>query len=153
VRLAYRDVASATNRVTLIAALIPTRAVTTHTLHCLKTPLPLERQLTLCALLNSFVANYLVRLRVNTHVTVAITSRLPVPVLDAEDPDAKRLANFARALGEADAPVEELREYVELQALTARVYRLTKPELAHILETFPLIPAALRAEVLELGVD
>jgi hypothetical protein len=34
-RLAYRDVASATNRLTLIAAVIPARAATTHTLFCL----------------------------------------------------------------------------------------------------------------------
>ena len=35
-RVAYRDVASATNRLTLIAAVIPARAVTTHTLFCLR---------------------------------------------------------------------------------------------------------------------
>ena len=58
-RLAYRDIASATNRLTLIAAIVPARAVTTHTLFCLKTPLPLDAQQVLCALLNSFVANYL----------------------------------------------------------------------------------------------
>ena len=43
-RLAYRDVASATNRLTLIAAIVPARAVTTHTLFCLKTRLPLAEQ-------------------------------------------------------------------------------------------------------------
>ena len=82
-RLAYRDIASATNRLTLIAAIIPPRAVTTHTLFCLKTPLPADAQHVLCALLNSFVANYLVRLRVNTHVTVALVSRLPCPSSEA----------------------------------------------------------------------
>src|ERR671924_3123 len=87
-RLAYRDIASATNRLTLIAAIVPARAVTTHTLFCLRTPLSLERQLVLCALLNSFVANYLVRLRVNTHVTAAIMSKLHVPVVADGDPIA-----------------------------------------------------------------
>ncbi len=43
-RLAYRDVASATNRVTLIAALLPARSVSTHTLFCLKTELPRRSQ-------------------------------------------------------------------------------------------------------------
>ena len=62
-RLAYRDVASATNRLTLIAAIIPARAVTTHTLFCLRTRLPMVEQHVLCALLNSFVANYLIRLQ------------------------------------------------------------------------------------------
>jgi hypothetical protein len=150
VRLAYRDVASATNRLTLIAALVPARAVTTHTLLCLRTPLTPDRQLALCALLNSFVANYLVRLRVNTHVTVAITSRLPVPALDEDDPRARRLADLARTLADAITPVEEMREYVELQALAASAYGLTRAELAHILETFPLIPLGIRAAVLDV---
>ena len=34
----------------------------------------------LCGLFNSFVVNYLVRLRVTTHVTTAIVERLPVPL-------------------------------------------------------------------------
>ncbi len=122
-RLAYRDVASATNRLTLIAAIVPARAVTTHTLFCLRTPISRERQLVLCALLNSFVANYLVRLRVNTHVTVGIMSRLPVPVVADDDVIAARLAALARALSESTAAVEEMPEYIELQALVARALR------------------------------
>src|SRR5207245_1641470 len=71
-RLAYRDVASSTNRLTLIAAIIPATAVTTHTLFVLRTDMSDERQRVLCALLNSYVANYLIRMRVSTHVTTAI---------------------------------------------------------------------------------
>lgn len=147
-RLAYRDVASATNRLTLIAAIVPARAVTTHTLFCLRTPMPRDRQQTLCALLNSFVANYLVRLRVNTHVTIAITSKLPVPHLAETDPAAVRLAGLAEALSEGREPVERMAEYVDLQALAARVYGLSAEELAHVLGTFPLIPSSLREAVL-----
>ena len=42
-RLAYRDVASATNRLTLIAAILPPRCVSTHTVFCLRTPLSAAR--------------------------------------------------------------------------------------------------------------
>src|SRR6185369_5476667 len=59
-RLAYRDVASATNRVTLIAALLPRGVVSTHTVFCLRTPLPLSAQYFLCGIFNSLVVNYLV---------------------------------------------------------------------------------------------
>ena len=38
-RIAYRDVASATNKLTLIAAMLPRGTVSTHTVFCLKTPL------------------------------------------------------------------------------------------------------------------
>jgi hypothetical protein len=43
-RLAFRDVTSATNRLTLIAAIVPARAVTTHTVFCLRTELAMNDQ-------------------------------------------------------------------------------------------------------------
>ncbi len=147
-RLAYRDVASATNRLTLIAALIPSRAVTTHTLLCLKEALPLADQRVLCALLNSFVTNYLVRLRVTTHVTAALISRLPVPVVRAGHPQFERLAFLAQALAEGHQRADAMPEYVELQVIVASLYALHEQELAHILSTFPLVPSEIRSEVL-----
>jgi Eco57I restriction-modification methylase len=147
-RLAYRDVASATNRLTLIAAIVPARAVTTHTLFCLKTRLPLAEQHVLCALLNSFVANYLIRLRVNTHVTVALISRLPVPVVQAGDRYFDQLGDLSQALIRATSPVEEMEEYAQMQALCAHLYGLRRDEFKHILGTFPLIPIAVREAAL-----
>jgi hypothetical protein len=143
-RLAYRDVASATNRLTLIAAIIPPRAVTTHTLFCLREAMPEGSQLVLCALLNSFVANYLVRMRVNTHVTAALMSRLPVPVVSSADAAFGQLTALARAIERATLPVEEMPEYAELQAIVAGLYGLTAQEFEHILGTFPLISVAAR---------
>ena len=78
-RLAYRDVASATNRVTIIAAIVPADAITTHTLFCLKTDLDRVDQHFLCGALNSYVVNYLARLRITTHATTAIMEGLPIP--------------------------------------------------------------------------
>jgi hypothetical protein len=147
-RLAYRDVASATNRLTLIAAIIPARAVTTHTLFCLRTPVPYERQMVLCALLNSFVANYLVRLRVHTHVTASIMARLPVPSVPEGDPVETRLRDLTQRLCAGTTPVEEMREYIELQALVGRLYGLSREEFVHVVGTFPLIPIPIREAVL-----
>ena len=147
-RLAYRDVASATNRLTLIAAIVPARAVTTHTLFCLKTALPVADQHVLCALLNSFVANYLVRMRVNTHVTVSLVSRLPVPVARAGEPAYERLLALSRRLAEGTEAVESMEEYAELQAIAARLYGCTREEFEHILDTFPLVSNDARANSL-----
>jgi hypothetical protein len=147
-RLAYRDVASATNRLTLIAAVIPARAVTTHTLFCLKTRLPMAEQHVLCALLNSFVANYLIRLRVNTHVTATLMSRLPVPVLREGEVLFERLGTLTVSLARATRPVEEMEEYAQMQALCASAYELRTSEFEHILGTFPLIPPQVRAAAL-----
>ena len=147
-RVAYRDVASATNRLTLIAAVIPARAVTTHTLFCLRTVLPGDAQHALCALLNSLVANYLIRLRVNMHVTVSLVSRLPVPVIDARHATFPRLAYLSRTLAKGEAPVESMSEYAELQALAARLYGLDEAEFEHILGTFPLIAPEIKENAL-----
>ena len=147
-RLAYRDVASATNRLTLIAAIVPARAVTTHTLFCLKTPLKVMEQHVLCALLNSFVANYLIRLRVNTHVTVSLVSRLPVPVVRDGEPAFLRLSSLSRTLATSRTAIEDMTEYAELQALVASVYGLTREEFEHVLTTFPLVDATARANSL-----
>jgi hypothetical protein len=137
-RIAYRDVASSTNRLTLVAAIIPAGYVTVHTLFCLKTPLALEEQEFLCGVLNSFVANYLVRLRVTTHVTARIMSRLPVPRPPAHSPLHATIVSLAARLRQSPAPQQD-EAYPQLQAAVARLYGLTADELLHILGTFPLI--------------
>ena len=78
-RLGYRDVASPTNRVTLIAALVPAGTITTHTVFCLKDPLDDECQQYLCAMFNSSSPTTWCAWRVGTHVTTAIVDRLPMP--------------------------------------------------------------------------
>ena len=84
VRLGYREVAASTNRVTLIAAMIPGGTVTTHTILCLREPRDEPLHWYLCGVFNSFVANYLVRLRGGTHVPAAVIHQLPVPVVPRE---------------------------------------------------------------------
>jgi Eco57I restriction-modification methylase len=147
-RLAYRDVASATNRTTLIAAILPPRCVSTHTLFCLRTPLPLRDQGCLCAFFNSLVVNFLVRLRVTTHVTTAIVEQLPIPTRSAAPAAAAELEALSRLL----AQQEDADAFARLNALVARLYQLTEEEFARVLETFPLIERAERASAMEMFV-
>lgn len=135
-RLAFRDVASAGNRTTLIAALVPAGYVTTHTLFCLRTALARDDQLLLCALLNSYVANYLVRMRVSSHVSLAILDTLPVPRLRPHDGLGAALVRVARTLASGAGD-----DQAEVQALAARAYGLDRRAFAHVLATFPLVPA------------
>jgi hypothetical protein len=144
-RLAYRDIASATNRTTLIAAIVPSKTVTVHTVFCLQTRLALDAQRVLCALLNSYVANYLVRRRVSTHVTAGIMGRLPVPVVTRTSPWFATLCEAAATLERNDDDVAS----AVAQATSARAYGLGREGLAHVLATFPLIPADERAGVME----
>ena len=99
-RLAYRDVASATNRLTLIAAR-PARAAASRRTRSSACARRCRRcaQHFLCGLFNSFVVNYLVRLRVTTHVTTAMVERLPIPIArGGAGGDAARSPRSARLL-------------------------------------------------------
>jgi hypothetical protein len=134
-RLAYRDVAASTNRTTLIAAIVPPGTVTVHTVFCLRDHLPLREQRVLCALLNSFVANYLVRRRVTTHVTTAIVEALAVPHLERGSVLFEGLHGAAQTLERS----RDAGAAAEAQALAAEAYALTREEFAHVLATFPLV--------------
>ena len=149
-RLAYRDVAAATNRLTLIAAVLPADTVTTHTLFCLKTPLDDQAQHALCGLFNSYVANYLVRMRVSTHVTVSIVERLPLPAMDREGRAFHELVLLVQCLARDVADREAAAAH---QALAARVYGLTAAEFEQVLGTFPLVDRADRDLALQVFVD
>ena len=142
-RIAYRDVAGATNRLTLIAGLLPKGTLSTHTVFVLKTALAADAQWCLLALLNSLVANYLVRLNVTTHVTTALMTRLPVPRPPDGSAAFRELA--ALAMGLADTGIESAPDaYARLNAIAAGLYQLTPEHYQHVVETFPLLPEGLR---------
>ena len=149
-RVAYRDVASPTNRLTLIAAIVPAGVITTHTLFCVREHLDDDLQLFLCGMLNSFVANFLVRLQVGTHVTASLMSRLPVPRPPRAAPE------FATVVACADrlrASPSDGAAHARLQACAARLYGLNGQQFAHVLESFPLVERAERAAVLTAFYD
>lgn len=142
VRVGYRDVASRTNRLTLIAARLPPGTVSTHTVFCTRRTLTEDEAWCLVALLNSLVVNYLVRLQVSMHVSAGLMSRVPVPRPPA--PLAAALASWARTLGEV-ADAETLPDtYADLNATVAGLYGLSTHEFRHVLSGFPLIAGALR---------
>jgi hypothetical protein len=144
-RLAYRDVAASSNRLTLIAGLLPPQTIAVHTVHCLKTPLAFQDQAFLLGVLNSFVANYLARLWVTTHLGTTTVERLPVPKPDPRSRSYRRVSALALAL-RCDRPGWTDR-YAELQAEVARAYELSDDELGLMLDSFPLVDADLRADV------
>ena len=149
-RLAYRDVASPTNRLTLIAAIVPAGVMTTHTLFCAKEPLEEELQLFLCGMLNSFVANYLVRLQVGTHVTASLMSRLPVPTVSRESAAFRTIVSSVETLRSSPS---DTAVHARLQACAAELYGLNREQFAHVLETFPLVSTAERRAVLSAFYD
>jgi hypothetical protein len=140
-RLGYREVAASTNRMTLIAAIVPAGAVTTHTIFCMREPRDPTLHWFLCGVFNSFVANYLVRLRGGTHVPAAVIHQLPVPLV-ARDGDAfRRVAALSRA---AAADPGDAAVRASLQAVVTSMYGLDESELSHVVATFPIVPRAER---------
>ena len=141
-RLAYRDVASATNRTSLIAAVLPSRVVTTHSLFCLKTFLSASEQHYLCGMLNSYVANYLVRQVMTTHLGSRMVEELRVPKLAAHSPLFREISERSERLSRSASSGGMSR----VQALAARAFELSADEFRHVLSTFPLVPDSEREE-------
>jgi hypothetical protein len=109
---------------------------------CLKSSPGKAEQYCLLALLNSLVANYLVRLHVTTHVTTSLMARLPVPRPGAGSPTFAELVSLARTL-ERDG-LTNTDAYARLNALVADLYRLSSAHYQHVVSTFPLLSEELR---------
>jgi hypothetical protein len=147
-RIAYRDVASATNKLTLIAAVLPAGAISTHTVFVSKGPLDDRSMWCLLGLLNSFVANYLVRLNVTTHVTASTMARLRVPRPAEDSAIFEQLVVLARALAADFSGGRE--HYARLNAIVANLYGLTVDEYQYLVGTFPLIDVRVRSMSVEM---
>ena len=109
-------------------------------------PLPSRDQYFLCGLFNSLVVNYLVRLRVTTHVTTATVEQLPIPTTEAAPAASREIATLSRHLSRCADPAA----FARLNARVAALYQLSAEEFEHILGTFPLIPLEERQAALRL---
>lgn len=142
-RLGYRDVSGVGNRLTLIAAVVPSGIVTTHTILCSRTPLDAGHQHFLCALFNSLVLNAVVRMLMGSHVTTTLAASLPVPEWRGDRVD-RQIVALARRLAERRPPADA---GARLQALVAHRFELTRDELEHLLDGSPGVPSGERAAV------
>jgi hypothetical protein len=159
-RLAYRDVSGVANRVSLIAAVLPGGAVTTHTVFCLRTVLTLDQQYFLCGIFNSYVLNAAVRLLMGGHVTTSLVEGLPAPAWTGSAAQ-QRIARLTRWLarvcsargksGRRRSADDDRLEFVKasLQAAVARLYGLDAVAFSDVLDSFPLVPAEERARALQ----
>lgn len=136
-RLAYRDVSSPTNTRSLIAALLPPWHVSTHTVTCLRDPLPLVQQLYLCGMLNSLVADWFVRRYLGAHVTSRLIARVPVPQPPAAHPDRRGLVRLTARL--ARSPSDAAAD-AALQGLAVRLYGLSREAVDAVVSDFPRLP-------------
>jgi hypothetical protein len=96
-------------------------------------------------MLNSFVANYLVRQVMTTHLGSTTVEQLRVPKLDYDSLSFKEIVDLAASLRAQSSAGDAAR----LQALAARSYELTVEDFKHVLSTFPLVSNEERDAALE----
>jgi hypothetical protein len=144
-RLGYRDVSSVSNTRSLIAAVLPADVVTTHTIFCLRTPLPVALSHFLCALFNSFVLNMVVRLLMGAHVTTSLVEHLPVPPW-TNSRRQRRIARLATRLARGGRPD---RVAARLEAEVAALYGVDVAGFQRIVDGFPLVPNVFKERSLE----
>ena len=136
-RLGYRDVSGVGNRWSLIAAVIPARVVTTHTIFCLRSRHSRDEMDLLAALFNSYVLNAIVRMWMGSHVTTSLVESLPVPRRRGSAIE-RRIIRLSQRLrtGRANAHTE-----AALQGAVARFYELDVGTFRSVLTAFPRVPA------------
>jgi hypothetical protein len=178
-RLAFRDVTASTNERTMIMTVLPPNLFCPHTMslesvyvirvkdgkldrnHQLMTN---PARLFLCALMNSFVVDAWLRLKVTGHASFFFVYAVPVPRLTDRDPTfvpiteraAKLICttpqfdDLSREVGLRDHrdgatdPTERARLRAELDGMIAHLYGLTEEEFTHILSTFPLVEQSIK---------
>ena len=119
-----------------------------------------EQLLFICGILNSYVLDWLLRLKIQRNLNMFLIYQLPVPRLKVSDPSLRPLTDraarlicttigfdsLAKSVGLRDHrdgatdPTERARLRAELDGLVAHLYGLSEAEFAHILTTFPLVP-------------
>ncbi len=161
-RLGFRDVARNTDERTMIATVLPPLVFTGNTLINSYSPQNNLELLAITALLNSFVADALIRQKVTAHCNMFYVYQLPIPRLTVQDPPFKSIVTRAAQLicttPEYDDLAKEVADLAglrdlrgltdsqqraqlraELDGMIAHLYGLTEEEFRHILGTFPLV--------------
>lgn len=136
--------------------------------------IPPEVTVFVCALLNSFILDYSIRLKISRNINIFYVYQLPVPRLTVADaefaPIVKRAAQLICTTPEFDALAKEVSTALklpavavkgvtdpaaraqlraELDGLIAHLYALTESEFTHILTTFPLVTQGVKDATLE----
>jgi len=173
-RLGFRDIASNTNERTLIST------ITACVFHGNKLPnlkvhdnngkklIESSEQILLCAILNSFVIDWMIRQKVTTTLNFFYIYQLPVPRLEAGDKWFKQIVERAAKLICTTREYDDLAKEVglgshhngvtnevergklraELDGIIAHIYKLTEEEFAYILKTFPIVPDPIKQAAL-----
>ena len=119
--------------------------------------------------MNSFIADFLVRMKITRNLTLFFIYQLPVPRLTSSSPDFAPIAQAAARLictapvfdelavaaglrGSVDGVTDEAERAAlraELDGRVAHLYGLSESEFTHILGTFPLVAQSVKDAALQ----
>ena len=173
-RLCFRSAGENTNERNLISTILPKHVFCGNSL-------TLDRAFSgnysdkcyICAVFNSFVLDWLLRLKIQRNLNMFLIYQLPMPRLNASDlklrsisrrsarlicttPEFDDLAKAAGLKSHKDGATdseERARLRAELDGLVAHLYGLSEAEFAHILGTFPLVAEPVKIAALNAWRD
>ena len=162
--MAYRLIASSTNERTLICTIIPPGYVCGNSIAIVRNG-ELKNLCYLTGVLNSFVVDYLIRQKVSANVNMFYFLELPVPRLDS-GPEYESIAKMTAQLVAVSDEFNELKKEFSLKygvttdkdretirarldVVVAKLYGITKEELAYIMTKFPIVDEKYKKKVLE----
>ncbi|MEH2178181.1 Eco57I restriction-modification methylase domain-containing protein [Nostoc sp.] len=174
-RLGFRKIARNTDARTMISTIIPPnfhaesfQSVRTYD-NEEKRQIGYDVMFYLCGVWNSFVLDYLLRLRVTANVNFFYVYQLPVPRLTKNDRYFNDIVQRAAKLICTTPEFDELAQEVglgshqqgvtneteraklraELDGMVAHLYNLTEDEFSYILTTFPIVNVTVKEAALE----
>ena len=162
--MAYRLIASSTNYRTFISTVIPPGYVCGNSLAIVRLP-SLKQLCYLVGVMNSVVVDYFLRQKVSANVNMFYFLQTPVPRLSSGkefDFVVKKVAQLVCTTGEFSELKKEIGiehaltnendralARAQLDAAVAKIYGLTKDELAFVLQHFPNVEQKQKELVLE----
>ena len=115
-RIGYREIAASTNERTLICTILPQGVFANHKLHLSRNEMPADVMLYICAVLNSFVFDTMIRQRVSTGITMSVFYQLAMPRLMQNDAGFRPLVERAARLVCTTPEFDELAREIGLTA-------------------------------------
>jgi len=151
--LGFRRIASSTNYRTLIATIIPPGYCCAESITFVKDKPDNKLLCYLCGVLNSFILDYYIRQKVSANINMFHFLELPIPRISSGelyDIIARKTAQLVSTTTEFDPLKKELGiphglkdendrllARAQLDVAVAKLYGITKEDLAYILEKFP----------------
>jgi Alw26I/Eco31I/Esp3I family type II restriction m6 adenine DNA methyltransferase len=175
-RLVWRSITNSTNQRTLISTILPPNVFLGNSLNYLKpkkfdgekyvSPIPISEIFFICGIFNSFPIDFILRHKVATNLNIFYMMELPIPRYDEKNKLHKKLfENTVKLICTSEKYFDILDilkiSYTDLEsskklgleaqinALSAKIYNLTKEDLEFVLNNFPIVDAKLKDATLD----